>query len=151
MQVNGLPLHPLVVHATVVFTPMMAAMAMAYGLVGRWRAWLRWPMVAVSLVAAGALVTAFLSGRSLRNQLLAQGLHNPWIAIHQHRATILLVLGLVLAALVVTAGAWLHPRVGSTSTLLVRSSSVVLVGLGLAVAISTYLTGDAGARALWGR
>ena len=65
MEINGLPLHPLVVHAVVVLVPTTALVGLAYALVPRWRWLLRWPLLAVSVVAAGASVLAASSGQSL--------------------------------------------------------------------------------------
>ena len=48
MEFHGIPLHPLVVHAAVVFTPLAALSALGFALVERWRGYLRWP----TLVAA---------------------------------------------------------------------------------------------------
>ena len=53
MEINGLPLHPLVVHAAVIFGPLAALAALVYAVVPRWRDRLRWPMVALALVAGG--------------------------------------------------------------------------------------------------
>ena len=48
MEINGLPLHPLVVHAAVIFGPLAAVAALAF-LVPRWRDRLRWPMVVLAV------------------------------------------------------------------------------------------------------
>ena len=61
MEINGLPLHPLVVHAAVIFGPLAALAALGY-LVPRWRDTLRWPMVGLAVIATGALVLAYFSG-----------------------------------------------------------------------------------------
>ena len=47
MEINGLPLHPLVVHAVVVLSPLAALGGLLYAAVPRWRWWLRWPLVQV--------------------------------------------------------------------------------------------------------
>ena len=36
-QINGLPVHVLVLHAAVVFVPLLALGAIVYALVGPWR------------------------------------------------------------------------------------------------------------------
>ena len=54
MEINGLPLHPLVVHAAVVFLPCAALLALVYAAVPRWRWAVRWPMVGLTAVGAGA-------------------------------------------------------------------------------------------------
>ncbi len=61
MEINGLPLHPLVVHAAVIFGPLAALAALAY-LVPRWRDVMRWPMVIMAVVGVGAIVAAYFTG-----------------------------------------------------------------------------------------
>ena len=60
MEINGLPLHPLVVHAAVIFGPIAALTALAF-LVPRWRLRLRWPMVGLALVATASIVPRVLT------------------------------------------------------------------------------------------
>ena len=52
MEINGLPLHPLVVHAAVVFGPLAALAALAYVVLPAWRDRLRWPMVVLALMGS---------------------------------------------------------------------------------------------------
>ena len=58
MELNGVPLHPLVVHAVVVLGPLAALTGLAYAAVPRWRWLLRWPLVVLAVVTA---VTAFVA------------------------------------------------------------------------------------------
>ena len=44
MEINGVPLHPLVVHAVVVFAPLAALFGIAYAVLPNWRWALRWPL-----------------------------------------------------------------------------------------------------------
>jgi len=53
---NGLPLHPLAVHAPVVLIPLAALLGVTFA-VPALRAWSRWPLALVSL---GAAVAAFV-------------------------------------------------------------------------------------------
>ena len=61
-SIAGLPLHPLVVHATVVFTPLAALAALAYVFLGRYRDLLRWPtlVLAVAILLDVTIVRALL-------------------------------------------------------------------------------------------
>lgn len=153
MEFHGIPLHPLVVHAAVVFTPLAALAALVFVLVARWREQLRWPAAVLVVVAAGACWAARITGRNLFAKLTAQGLHNKWLNIHQQRGNILvwLMLGLavavVLAALTIPAG----DRVArlQVSPVLVLGLRVVVVAAAVASLVYVYLTGDAGARSLW--
>jgi len=68
MELNGTPLHPLVVHAAVVFVPL-AAVAVAAYVVPRWRALLRWPALVLSIGAAASVQLAAMSGDSLKEKV----------------------------------------------------------------------------------
>jgi uncharacterized membrane protein len=153
MEFNGIPLHPLVVHAAVVFTPLAALAAVVFVLVAKWRELLRWPAAVLVVVAAGTDWVARITGRNLFSKLTAQGLHNKWLNIHQQRANVLvwLVLGLavvvVLAALTIPAGDRLARL--QVSPAVVLGLQVVVVGVAVASLVYVYLTGDAGARSIW--
>ena len=153
MEFNGIPLHPLVVHAAVVFTPLAALAALLFVLVTRWRELLRWPAAVLVVVAAGTDWVARITGRNLFSKLTAQGLHNKWLNIHQQRANVLvwLVLGLavvvVLATLTIPAGDRLARL--QVSPAVVLGLQVVVVGVAVASLVYVYLTGDAGARSIW--
>jgi len=144
MEINGVPLHPLVVHAAVVFGPLGALAALLYAGIPRWRDRMRWPMVAIALLATGAIVTAYLTGRNFLNsrpELEAI----PALQTHTEHARQLLWTTLGFAVIAVAAG-WLHDRTGATRTLL----NVVLAVSALSVLVLVVLTGDAGARSVWG-
>jgi hypothetical protein len=158
MEFNGLPLHPLIVHVVVVFAPLAAIGAIAYAAVPRWRWWLRWPMLVSALVAAMSGVIAVRSGHDLETRNQLQSL--PELAVHAHRGRILqwLLLAFLLptglAAWILGGPSQLVSGAGARQT---RSRalglvvSVVLVASAIAVLISVFLTGDAGARSVWGR
>lgn len=145
MEINGLPLHPLVVHAAVIFGPIGALTALAYGLLPRWRDRLRIPMVALALVATGSVVAAFLTGNDFLESRPELG-DDPLVQTHEQRAELLLWSTLGFAAVAVAAG-WSHTRPG-IARLIVR---VVLGLTATAVLVQVVLTGDAGARAVWER
>ena len=153
MEFNGIPLHPLVVHAAVVFTPLAALAALVFVLIGRWRELVRWPAAVLVVVAAGTDWVARITGRNLFSKLTAQGLHNKWLDLHQQRANVLvwLVLGLavvvVLATFVLPAGDRLARL--QVSPVVVLGVQAVVVGLAVASLVYVYLTGDAGARSIW--
>ena len=62
--IAGLPLHPLVVHAAVVFTPLAALAALAYVFLGRYRDLLRWPTMVLAVVAVVSIWAAYLTGQN---------------------------------------------------------------------------------------
>ena len=144
MEINGLPLHPLLVHAAVVFTPLAALTALSYALVTRWRERLRWPMLALAVVATLAVVAAYLSGKSFLASTpeLAQ---LPLVETHEERGQLLLWLTLGFGVVAAVSG-WLHARAGPVQLGL----RVLLALAAAAVLVQVVLTGDAGSRAVWG-
>ena len=144
MEINGLPLHPLVVHAAVVFGPLAALAAIAYVAVPRWRDRLRWPLLALAAVAVGALLTAYFSGRSFLDSK-PQLATSPAVATHQDRAGQLLWVTIAFGVVALLA-LGLGERAGRFRIVL----DVLLVLAAVALLVSVALTGDAGARAVWG-
>lgn len=143
MEINGLPLHPLVVHAAVIFGPVGALAALAYVALPRWRDRLRLPMVALALLATGSVVAAYLTGRNFLQSRPELG-QKPMVETHEARAQVLLWLTLGFGLVALAAG-WLHGRIGA-----VRVASRVVLGLAAAaVLVQVALTGDAGTRAVW--
>lgn len=147
MEIFGLPLHPLVVHAAVVFTPIAALIALAY-LVSAWRDRLRWPMLVAVVVAAGAVVLAYFSGTSFREA--NEFFNDPSLPVtekidtHEERGTQLLWAMLAFTAIALAAGL-LHLREGAQRWLL---DALLAIGA-IVVLVLVVLTGDAGARAVW--
>jgi len=144
MEINGLPLHPLMVHAAVVLGPIGALAALAYAAVPRWRDRLRLPMVALAVVATLSILAAYLSGDDLLESNPQLGT-NPRVAVHQERAQLLLWITPGFGAVALLAG-WLQARPG-----LLRTVVQALLGLAaLAVLVQVVRVGDAGTRAVWG-
>lgn len=153
MDFHGIPLHPLVVHGAVVFTPLAAVAALLFVLVERWREILRWPTAVLAVLATANCWAARITGRNLFSKLTAQGLHNKWLTIHQQRGNVLVWVVLAMAVLVVLATLVVPASTQvarlSTSPALVLGVRVLVVGLAGATLVYVYLTGDAGARSLW--
>ena len=144
MELNGLPLHPLVVHAAVVFGPLAALVAVAYVVVPRWRDRLRRPVLALAVVAVGALLTAYLSGRSFLDSK-PELAGSTAVATHQDRAQQLLWITIAFGVVTLLA-VGLGERAGRVRIVL----DVLLALVAVALLVSVALTGDAGARAVWG-
>jgi uncharacterized membrane protein len=157
MEINGLPLHPLIVHVVVVFAPLAAIGGILYAVVPKWRWWLRWPFVACAVIAAVSGLLAAQSGYSLEHSRGLQQLAK--VRTHQHRGSILR--WLLLAYLVPTGLAvWLlgggspvtsgwGAREGRSGGVAI-AVQVLLVVSSIVLLIWVFLTGDSGARALWG-
>ncbi len=142
MNIFGLPLHPLVVHAAVVLIPLASLGALIVVVSQRARERFGWLTVAFAVAAAGAAITARLSGEALAQslggieQLIAThrqyGELAPWPAV---ALAITLPVGLLIRSR--SKPAWVAAAV---LTVLAAVAGLVLV----------VLTGDAGARAVWG-
>jgi glucan phosphoethanolaminetransferase (alkaline phosphatase superfamily) len=147
-QINGLPLHPLMVHAAVVLVPLAALLGVLFA-IPRTRAWSRVPLVIVSVAAVGAVFVAKQSGQALQKVLLPSLPSQTASLVHQHaqQANVLFLATLGYAVLAVVA--YLVTRRGrSTGSL--ATVAVVLVVIGaLGVAFQTYRVGELGARAVW--
>lgn len=143
MEIGGLPLHPLVVHAAVVLGPLGALTALLYAVVPRARDLLRWPMLVAALVATGSIVAAYVTGRDFlagRPDLA----RDPQVLLHRDRAELLLWFAVAFVVVAVLA-AWLHRRTGPVRWLVGGALAVAAT----AVLVQAVLTGDAGARAVW--
>lgn len=143
MEINGLPLHPLVVHAAVIFGPLAAVAALAY-LVPRWRDRLRWPMAILTVVGVSAVVAAyytggdFLDGKPELRQL-------PAVQKHEDLGDLALYSALAFGV-VALVSAWLHSRTGAVRVVL----NVLLAIAAVALLVAVIRSGDSGARAVWG-
>ncbi|WP_165947260.1 DUF2231 domain-containing protein [Micromonospora sp. 15K316] len=154
-QILGLPVHVLVVHAVVVFVPLLALLAVAYVALPRWRRRLDW---AVAILAVLAPITAFVaveSGEALNDALVARGFQGPILdQIFEHSRygdilfRIVVPLGIVVLLLLVSTSG--HRRVPKLPTLVTPVLSVAVVGLSIAALIYVWLTGHSGAETVWG-
>ncbi|MEO5854020.1 MAG: DUF2231 domain-containing protein [Nocardioides sp.] len=157
MELNGIPLHPLVVHAVVVLTPFAALLGVLYAVVPRWRWALRWPLVAVTLAG---VVTAFVATYTGQDLARSRGL-GALEAVQKHQqAGVWLRNVMVAFTVVVGLAAWRlggpsallsgggeRPAPGGIGTLL--TVGALVVG-SLALGVAVFLAGDSGARAVWG-
>src|SRR3954452_14558081 len=156
MHVTGLPLHPLVVHAAVVFIPLAVLAAVVFAVVPGWRYLTRWPTVVLSAAAFVSVWIARLSGTSLLDE-------KPQLRVlihtHEERGRQLSVL-MILFLVVVLLAAWsLSGASGlasgrgareSPAAVLDKVLPAVVVVAALLVLVWVVLTGDAGSRAVWG-
>ncbi|MEI5674784.1 MULTISPECIES: DUF2231 domain-containing protein [unclassified Nocardioides] len=143
MEINGLPLHALVVHAAVVFGPLAALAGLGYA-VPRWRDRLRWPLVVSVLVATVSVWVAYFSGEDLVEANQYGGPLAELVDTHEDRAGMLRI-SVTVFALVSFVAAWLHTRTGPTRIALAALVAVLAV----VTAVYTVLVGDAGAQIAW--
>jgi hypothetical protein len=154
-NINGLPVHPLVVHAVVVLLPLAALGVVVLAIRPSWRGRFGLLVVLIAALATAAVPLATDSGESLERRVGDPGRHAElgdqliWFA-----------LPLLVAALALF---WLHRRsVAGTSgdpTGTRRTSGrgavgVVVAVLAVAIAaanvVQIYRIGDSGAKAVWG-
>jgi hypothetical protein len=156
MTFLGLPLHFIVLHAAVVFTPLTAAVAVVFAAVPPWRYLTRWPTAVLTVIMLASVWLARISGHSFlksRPDLV------KLVETHGHRGDQLSLVA-ILFTVVVAAAIW---GLGGPSGLssgrgavpmrtaaLDRGLAAVVVLVSLLLLVWVFLTGDAGARAVWG-
>lgn len=154
--INGLPIHPLVVHAVVVLLPLACLGTLALAVRPAWRQRYGVLIVACAAVATALTPVATSSGESLERHVGDPGKHAAlgdqliWFALPM----LVLVAGLV----------WLDRRRTSTaatdgsaertatagSPAIVRVVAVLALVAAVATSVQVYRVGDSGARAAWG-
>lgn len=146
MTVDSLPLHPLIVHATVVALPVLAVLSLAY-LRPRWREGLRWPLAGLGVVSAVLMWLTSASGDSLKHDRFSQisGVLAQRIQHHEDLAGKLAVATYTLAAVAVIMTVL---RGKLPAPVLWLGSALLVVGA-VGVGVLVVLTGHAGAEAAW--
>jgi hypothetical protein len=150
-EIAGLPLHPLTVHAAVVFVPLLALVAVTYALVARWQARLAWAAVALSVIAPVSTVVAVLSGDAFqqRRQLPLEGdAYAELLADHRLYGQVTMWTTLVLGAATLVL-VWWKRLAGAAPTWMRVALTVVVVAAGVVALVAVVLTGDSGARHVW--
>lgn len=151
-ELTGLPMHPLLVHAVVILTPL-TALALVLGSLwpaARRRLGIVTPLAALLLVVLVPITVA--AGEALRE------LVGSAPAIDRHEGLGRMLLPWVIGMFVVAAAQWAWFRWGAHDADAPRRGAravpVALAALAIAVAAGTTamvaLIGDSGARAVWG-
>lgn len=150
----GIPAHALLVHAAVVFVPLLVLAGMVYAVVPKLRARVGW---VAALLAVAAPVAAFLakeSGEQLQEVLTAKN-YPPQILdkVGEHAEhgdqTFLFSLGLGIATGLLLFVTSRHERVRNLPSWVSRVLCGVVVVLAVLSMIFVYLAGDSGAKAVW--
>lgn len=146
--VNGLPVHPLVVHAVVVLLPLAVLGTIAVAAVPRWRARYSGLNALVAVVGTVLCPVATSSGEALEHRVGDPG-------AHAELGDQLLWFAAPLALLAVALW-WLQrqqlrasgsgPRRPSRALTVVAGLAVVAA---LASGVQVYRVGDSGAKAVW--
>jgi uncharacterized membrane protein len=154
VTINGIPLHPLIVHAAVVLVPLAALFAILYAVLPNRRWQTRTPAAVLAVGAALAVQLAAMTGDQLKDTLHENA---SLIQTHEQWAGLLQAAMWVLAALMVI-GWWALPHENPLPdkdhregvTVLDKPLVILLPAAAVAVLVLVFLTGDAGARAVWG-
>jgi hypothetical protein len=157
--IDGIPLHPLVVHAAVVLLPLAALGAVVIAVRRAWRRSLGVPVLLVALVGVAAVPMATTTGTQLWTALDVQ---NPLIDVHAQRAAWLLPVALgflvLLAAAVLTelavarAEGGAHAMRAATAPRrhhVATGLSVLAALVGLVVTAVVVWVGHAGSVVVW--
>ncbi len=155
MEINGLPLHPLIVHAVVILGPLAGLTGLAYAFVPKWRWLLRWPLVALSLVVAVAALVAVAAGNALLDSRpeLEPIVHDhaDWGVLLRNLALAFVVDALLAAWALGGPSALASGRGAQASKGLVGWVAMVLLAAGsIGLMVLVFLAGDSGAQAVWG-
>lgn len=144
----GLPVHPLLVHATVVFVPLAVVLVIGAVLVPRFRAWAGPLPAGVSLVALILTPLSSATGENLQHELPNTAL------IQEHARLGDQLLPLVIALFVFAAGFWWLTR--DTEATDTRWPRALVLGVGVLAVVAAIGTGvqvarigHSGAKAAW--
>ena len=142
--VLGLPVHPLLVHATVVTLPLAATLLIASVLVPRLRTWAGPLPLMFALASLGLVPLTTMSGENLEKAIGSSQ------AIKDHAALGEMVIWWTIGLVVVAAISYairLRGRTPATAVTVVVAVLGVVVGVGTIVQVA--LTGHSGAQAVW--
>ena len=155
----GVPAHPLLIHAAVVFIPLLIVAAIAYAAFPGLRKRIDWAVVALAVVAPFAALFAKLSGQNLKTRLIDKHIATPTLLknIAQHNGfgnnTFWWTLALGILTLVLFGYHWSRgrqvPVVDGDSMAIRVGTTAVMVIVGVVVGYYVFRTGDTGAHMVW--
>lgn len=149
-MIDGMPLHPLIIHATVVLVPLAALGGIAISALTWARLRYGWLVVVGAFGAMLSNVAAQLSGTALY-QSLGSGV-NEQINAHASIGGSLLIWTILLFAgtLVQTVGQQLIDRGNSRGRIARLAGIVITVITAIVATIQVIRIGHAGSKAVWG-
>ena len=144
--INGLPIHPLVVHAVVVLVPLAVLGTIVIAVVPKWRAPYGLFVVGAAAVATVLCPVATSSGEALEGHVGDPGYDHAELG--EQLVWFVLPVQVLSAVLVWLARRPVDRRPGPAW--LPTAVAVVAVIASVACAVQVYRVGDSGARAAWG-
>jgi uncharacterized membrane protein len=160
-EFQGIPMHPLLVHAAVVLLPLQVAAAIAFAVLPRFRRYLGWFVAGVAVAAPSAAFIARLSGQALRDRLIRNGTsdagvlakiqqHNDFADLAMYSSIGLGVLMLILLFLEVRRARAAADGSGPGGMNILMIAVIVLTfGAAGATGYYVFQTGDTGAKMTW--
>ncbi|HWB35619.1 MAG TPA: hypothetical protein VHA75_06300 [Rugosimonospora sp.] len=151
-RIGGLPAHPLIVHAAVVFVPLLVLLTLGYALLPKLRSRLDWATAALAVLAPLTVFLARESGKRFEVNLYGNNIPAQ-VTKHFNYGTKLFVFVLILGGLALLMVVIQEGRRRGRFTVPGPIALVVTVLAALSVVpagIYVYLTGESGAHAVWG-
>jgi hypothetical protein len=144
---EGLPLHPLIVHATVVFVPLAALTVVLSALWPRFRRWAGPMPLGLALIGLVLVPLSTSSGETLERHVP----HSALVEAHTHLADGLLpwMIGLFVIAAVGYLVQRMTTAGRSVSRAVVAGVAVLAVIGATGTAVQVFRIGHSGAKAAW--
>jgi len=152
--IDGLPVHPLVVHAVVVLLPLACLGTIAIVVRPVWRATYGLLVAACTAVATVLIPVATSSGEALEQHVGDPGAHAElgeqliWFALPLLVFVVALV-WLARRSRPAAPAAWV-PTTSDSQRRAIRIGAVRALVAAVATSVQVYRVGDSGARAAWG-
>ncbi len=151
--IEGLPLHPLLVHGAVVLIAVNALALIGALAIDRFGRWVGWGLPLLGVTSA---VTAFLTKEAGEQLLSGNPASGSPLADHTHWGGLAGVWGMALGATTVIAWLSWSPFARAKAPWLAHPGvqiAVLIGGVGVAIAATTLdiLAGHSGATSVWGR
>lgn len=144
---HGLPVHALLVHATVILVPTAAISVALAAVWPRFRAWIGWFPPVAAVVSVVLVQLTAMSGEELYDRFEHAGVLSRDIQHHKDLGQQLILFVIPLAVLAVAA--YLLQRRGNAAKAVTTVVAVLCVVSALGVAAQVARIGEAGAKAVW--
>jgi hypothetical protein len=152
-KINGIPLHPLAVHAAVVLVPLLILVTLGYALVPLLRSRLDWAVLALAVIAPISVYVAKESGEEFEKNQFAGNPVPAEVVKHSGYADKLfwfvLLLGVLALVMALLTEGVKRGKIKAPVALPVVAA-VLAVAAVIPAGIYVYLTGESGASAVWG-
>jgi hypothetical protein len=146
---QGLPVHALIVHATVVMVPTAAFVVALSSIYPRFRSWIGVGMPIISVIALILVPLTTASGDKLKDHIDPGGSSQVAKLIHHHEDLAGTLLWFVIPLVVVALAAYVLQRRSDVGMGVTAVVAVLSIGLGAATMVDVALIGHAGAKAAW--